>query len=91
MNNQQLDSNLDLLKQITKVEASPFLITRIQQKINNTYYTKLSPRLAFGLSASFILLVVLNIAVIAMYHNNTKQEPNLVQSMNLMPHNSLYR
>jgi hypothetical protein len=91
MNKKPIHSNLDLLERIQKVDAPPFLMTRIQQKIHDAYINKLSPRLAFGLSVSFILIVILNLVVLVNYNRQSKQERNLVQSMNLMPNNSLYR
>ncbi|MES2762070.1 MAG: hypothetical protein V4677_07685 [Bacteroidota bacterium] len=91
MNNKHQIPNLDLLDQIQKVDAPPFLLTRIQQKIDNKYLNKLSPRMALGLSVSFILIIVLNIAVVVNYNKNSIKESNLAQSMNLMPDNYLYR
>jgi hypothetical protein len=91
MNNEHIKPNLDLLEHIQKVDAPTFLLTRIQQKIDNTYLSKLSPRVVFGLSVSFLLIVVLNIAVIVTYDKSSKQESNLAQSMNLMTDNNLYR
>lgn len=91
MTNENINPNLELLEHIQKVDAPPFLLTRIQQKIDNKYLNKLSPRWALGLSVSFIVIIVINISVIVNYNKNSKPENNLAQSMNLMPDNNLYR
>jgi hypothetical protein len=85
------DKQLNLLAHIKNVDAPPFLMTRIHQKIETAYRNRFSPRLAFGLVAVFVLVVVLNIFVITTYCKQNREDMNLAQSMNLMPNNSLYR
>ena len=91
MTNQQKQPNLDLLARIQKVDAPPFLLTRIQQRLENTYRTQFSPRVVFGLGVSLALIFTLNIVVLVKYNKVTKIENNLAQSMNLVPDNSLYK
>jgi hypothetical protein len=91
MTNQQKQPNLDLLEHIQKVDAPPFLLTRIQHRLENTYRTQFSPRVVFGLGVSLTLIFTLNVAVLIKYNKETKTENNLAQSMNLIPNNSLYK
>lgn len=80
---------LELLSTIERVDVPPFLFTRIQQRIENLSEMRVSKKLAWSLSAGFMLLLLVNIAVLA---NKKDQEKNinLAESMDLMPHNSFY-
>lgn len=81
---------LDLLKQIKKVDAPPFLLTRIKQKIEASKPEKFSKSLSWSLGVS--LAIVLGLNIVTIIHNNTsiKQENSIVQTMDMLPHNSIY-
>ncbi len=90
MNLNNLDNYINQLEQVQKVDAPPFLFTRIQQKINSSFEYQFSSKFvwSFGLSILFILL--LNIAVIG-FKINTKHQNNLVNAMQLSPTNEIYQ
>lgn len=85
-----MKSNLELLDGIKRVDAPPFLLTRIKQKIENSNYNKFSFKFAFSLGLSFIILLILN-ATIILTQKETQKNDNLdVYSFELITNNSLY-
>ena len=83
-------SPADMLEYINKVDAPPFLLTRIRQKIANAREQQINPKWALAAGVSLLLIVALNLYVISGPDNNQPQQTNLAQTMNLYPHNSLY-
>ena len=89
----ELNKKLDTLKQITEVDAPPFLYTRILQRIQNLQQLEapVKWKWAFALTAMMILFV--NIAILvrsaAPAIKNTGVE-NMVNAMDLSPSNDLY-
>ncbi len=83
-------SPADMLEYINKVDAPPFLLTRIRQKIANATEQTIAPKWAFAAGFSLVLVVSLNIYIITAPTENKPQQANLAQTMNLIPHNSLY-
>ena len=83
--------SLYLLSQIQKVDAPPFLFTRIKQKIEHTYPTKFSLKSTWSIGLSFILVLILNFMAINKRIHQTKSDNNLVKTFNLMPDKSLYK
>ena len=83
---------IDLLEQIKKVDAPPFLLTRIKQKIENAQQASFSKGLSWSLVISLCMMVLLNIAVMIKYTNSTTsmQHSTIASAMNLLPTNSLY-
>lgn len=82
----------DMLDHIMKVDAPPFLLTRIRQKIAVAKEQRLTPALAWVGTVSFIIILSVNVYIVA---GNTDSKTSgkaskLAQSMNLFPHNSLY-
>lgn len=82
--------NLDILNQIKQVEAPPFLFTRIQQQIDNGSSYTFSKRLAWSLSVSFAIVVIMNVAVLNYNSKTNRNNTNVAEVMDLMPNNSLY-
>ena len=80
-----------MLEQIQKVDAPPFLLTRIKQKIENTRSSNFSPYLAWSLGVSFVLVLLLNIGVLLSKTTETKSTNNIANTMDLLPKNTLYR
>lgn len=91
MNKKKMEFNLDILKQIQKVEVPPFLFTRIQQQIDNGYSLKFSKRLAWSLGISFLIVLIMNAAVLTYGTKKAGRSNDLAQEMGLMPKNSLYK
>jgi len=86
-----MENELNILDQVQKVNAPPFLLTRIQQRIRNKKESQFSPTLSWVLSLSLAIIVVVNGAVLTNMIIASKQEKNLLQSMNLLPNNELYK
>ena len=78
------------LNKIKRVEASDFLLTRIQQRIANQQENNISKSWAFTLSASFVLLFAINIVAFSQWNSSANTNQNLVQEMNLSTNNNLY-
>lgn len=91
MKNNNIDKQLDLLKQVKRVETPPFLLTRIRQKAQQKEAeTMLSPQLVWGITASFVVLFLINIAVVSTQFSAPVQDISLLESMNLLPNNTIY-
>lgn len=81
------------LQKIKKVEAPPFLYTRIEQKIKNLQADKISLRWVLGGSLSFCILLYFNISLINLNLNNEVSTNNLelvLEDMNMNSSNQLY-
>ncbi len=81
----------DMLEQVTRVDAPPFLLTRIRQRIADTR-EQVSPAMAWVAGLSLVFILALNIYIITGDETTAggKTQANLAQTMNLYPHNSLY-
>lgn len=80
---------LHILEEIGAVEVSPFLFTRIQAKVQEQLFDRLSTRQSILYLSGIALIIALNVMVL-----QTKQAPdkdaNLASEMNLSPSNHLY-
>lgn len=90
MNNNKTDKQLDLLGQIQKVDAPPFLLTRIQQKISENYNIQFSQKFVWTIGISLSLILLMNVAVLVKQNKENNGVKRLAQSIQLMPNNSLY-
>ncbi|MCF8450715.1 MAG: hypothetical protein K9G49_12665 [Taibaiella sp.] len=82
----------DMLDHIIKMDAPPFLFTRIRQKIAVAREQRITPALAWVGAVSFTIILSVNVYIVA---GNTDSKTSgkaskLAQSMNLYPQNSLY-
>lgn len=80
----------DVLDLINKVDAPPFLLTRIKQKIESSA-NKVSPVVLWTTCISVCLVFIVNIYAISdtgKHKNDTAH--SLAEAMNLYPNNSLY-
>lgn len=91
MSDKKTNINLDLLSQIQKVDAPPFLYTRIQQRIENVYSPSFTKRLSWSLGLSFVVVMAMSATVIVIKNKELKSETNLAQAMELLPNNTLYK
>jgi hypothetical protein len=80
-----------LLSTIQKVDAPPFLLTRIKEKIKTNPEIKIGLGWVFAGSVSLILVLVVNVVVMSKSNVKNQQTTNLVASMNLAPDNTLYQ
>ena len=83
-------SKIDLLEQIQRVEVSPFLFTRIEQRIQQSAKDRISPRFAAPVFISLLLLIILNVFVIRTNRKFNKQEVNIARSYGIVTTNSFY-
>ncbi len=90
MKNEKLINHLELLKQIQQVDAPAFLMTRIQERIVKSKSNKFSPQLTWVLSIFLLAVIAFDASLVARARFNAKDN-NLIQEMNLMPENSLYK
>lgn len=81
---------LQLLEKIEAVEVSPFLITRIQAKVQEQLLDRLSPRKSIVYLAGIALIIALNVIVLREKSGSNKSS-DLVFEMNLAPSNQLYQ
>jgi hypothetical protein len=83
----------DMLELVGRVEAPPFLLTRIRQRIENVRQQKVSPGFAWAATLSFLLVLSVNVYIMAGGAGKMEgrgRQVNLAQTMNLFPDNSLY-
>ncbi len=83
--------NLDNLGKIQRVEAPPYLFTRIQQKIEHIKKGKISTGAILAMSFSFAVLLLINIVVLTNYNTNSSAAENYAASIHLTTNNSLYK
>jgi hypothetical protein len=89
-----IDDKLNLLKQIKEVDAPPFLLTRIRQRVQDldNAETPLKWKWAFALAS--VVVLALNISILftsssSVIKKNAGVE-NMVNAMNLSDKNDLY-
>lgn len=88
-----IDTELEHLKKIKRVDAPPFLLTRIEQRISESSGIPLSPRLRLTVISSLIILAIINIYTVSLfvgqksYHSDIR---NVAVQMNLSTSNNLY-
>ncbi len=81
---------LHILEKIEKAEVSPFLLTRIQAKLQEEFLDHLSTRKTVVYLTGIALIVVLNVIVLGS-KSKPESDTGLVSEMNLAPSNQLYQ
>jgi hypothetical protein len=87
-----MESKLDLLQRVQKVEAPPFLYTRILQRIQYLQEAPAPVKWRFAFAAMAVVLLLLNMSVLVSSKPKAAQgtiEP-VVNSMHLSTSNELY-
>lgn len=82
--------NIDHLEKIQKAEPSPFLFTRIQQRVsekNSLQISKLQIRL---IGLSFAVIICINAAAIFKFFKTNSSVETFAQTIQLNSENSLY-
>jgi hypothetical protein len=77
--------DLTPLDRIARVEAPPFLLTRIRQKIDESSRTRISPPFQWVIGITAVLFLALNTVAILKVTQNTKSTPVLALGMNVVP------
>ena len=83
----------EILQRIKKVEASPFLLTRIQQKIKDAHEQQVGKFWYRTALATFIVLLCVNIYAIRninVINTNKSDRDSVFEDMNLIDNNNLY-
>jgi hypothetical protein len=78
------------LSTIQKVEASDFLLTRIQQRIRQSKEAKVSSLGAWSMGLVFVLVLFLNVKVFTWNSTSDTSVKSLAETMNLIDNNTLY-
>ncbi len=78
----------DALASIEKVEASPYLITRVRQRINND--AVMTKAQAWGIALSFSLVFAVNIFAFTTLNKSTEVASEKTGFEYLLPQNNLY-
>ncbi len=82
----------DMLDNIGRVDAPPFLLTRIGQRIANAAAQRVQPVWAVAAGVSLVLVLALNVYVMTGTQKTASPRPqsDLAAAMELYPQNSLY-
>jgi hypothetical protein len=82
--------SIDILSNIEKVEAPPYLLTRIHQRIANERQSYLSTNWVLGFGFSMIMIFIINFVAITHYIPQTDEVTSIVDGMNLLPSHDIY-
>ncbi|MGL5890541.1 MAG: hypothetical protein ACRC3B_11685 [Bacteroidia bacterium] len=68
--------DIELLSTIGPAEVSPFLFTRIEQRIKQQLSDKLSPAAAWTIAVATAAIIMLNVTVLATTQKSVSSEQN---------------
>jgi hypothetical protein len=90
--NMNIEDPAKMLESIGRVEAPPFLLTRIRQKISEQSERKVNPLTVVAAGISLTVLFAMNIYIISNSgQNRTRATEDIANAMNLYPNNNIYR
>lgn len=81
--------SLHILEKIEAAEVSPFLLTRIQAKVQEQLLGKLSTKQTVLYLTGIAMIIAVNVLVLGA-KGSPEKDANLVSEMNLTPSNQLY-
>ena len=90
-NKMHMEDFLKPLESIKQVEASPYLFTRIQQRIQNKLDNRVPMKLVYSIAASFVILLSINVFTMLQQNHSKNKEANIAQAFQLIPDNNLYK
>jgi hypothetical protein len=88
-----MKQDFDFLEQIQKVEAPPFLLTRIMAKIEQYPSLSISKKEAMAWLISCIVLIAINLSIVFYTdkkENDTRQLAPIAEIMDMNTNNNLY-
>ncbi len=87
-----IDKKLEVLKKIEEVEAPPFLITRIRQRINTLSAAQAPVKWKWSFAVIGLLLLVLNISIVfkSKQVSSSQGITNIVTDFHLSTTNNFY-
>ena len=86
-----LEMNLNDLQNIQKVDASPFLWTRIESKISQIVEDRVSKKQLVLYFASLVVLITINIYAFSSSDSSSNSDSNLADQLELVDKNQLYQ
>jgi hypothetical protein len=86
-----LEMNLNDLQNIQKVDASPFLWTRIESKITQIVEDRVSKKQLVLYFASLVVLITINIYAFSSSDSSSNSDSNLADQLELVDTNQLYQ
>ncbi len=89
---QEVDTDISsLLGKLQRIDAPPFLLTRIKEKIKTEPEIKVGMGWVLAGGMSLIMMLIMNVAIINRDSVKHPKTQNLIESMNLAPENTLYQ
>jgi hypothetical protein len=89
-----IDNKLDVLKGIKKVDAPPFLLTRVKQQIHNLSSAEAPVKWKWAFALTSIIIMMLNVTIFLKSNvtlpKKTSGVENVINGMNLSTKNDLY-
>lgn len=83
-----MENELDILNRIQKVEAPPFLYTRILSRVQNKVKETVSVKWVVAAAACLVVVLTINITVIQSGKTNSKTD--LTEVFSLKTNNNFY-
>jgi hypothetical protein len=87
-----IDKKLELLKRIKEVDAPPFLLTRVRERIDSSIIEKAPATWQFAVVAAAVVVLSLNVSILFKWSGkqNEKGIEEVISSMDLSDTNDLY-
>lgn len=87
-----IENKLEILKKITPVDAPPFLLTRIQERLRTTTKTVASTQWQITFVLTSIIMLVLNIGILLKVISTTKETgmDTVANAMHISTTNDIY-
>jgi hypothetical protein len=89
-----IDNKLDVLKNIKKVDAPPFLLTRVKQQIDNLSNVEAPVKWKWAFALASVIIMMLNVTIFlkstVTSEKKTTGVENVINGMNLSTENDLY-
>lgn len=85
-----MQNELDNLKLIEKVEAPPFLYTRIMQRIETETAKPQMKNFTWAIGISMVIILAFNIIAISSRGRQSEKNNSLIMELSLVPQNNLY-
>ena len=79
-----IDKKLDLLKQIRQVDAPPFLLTRIRQRLHTPAYAEAPVKWKWAFAVTTIIILVLNISILVKTSGNEEKNTGIKEVFTIM-------
>lgn len=83
--------DIDDLNKIKAVDVSPFLFTRIQERVRERAIDLVPKKLVWTVSVSMLVILIVNAGAIVWVSKKNQKTNAVVESMGLIPDNELYK